>query len=102
MPSRTVERALALIVIFFMVLSASVLVMKYASWRIAVAPPYTTRLEQTIANYLREFPTKSEIREKAIGILKEYLGKSSVILQRSIHVSAGSSSRTGPVDSTIK
>jgi hypothetical protein len=92
MPSRTVEKALALIVVFFMVSSASVLVMKYANWRIA-APPYTTRLEQTIANYLREFPAKSEIREKAIGILKEYLGKSGVILQRSIHVSAGSSSR---------
>jgi len=99
MPSRTVEKALALIVAFFMVSSVSVLVMKYANWRTATpsyTPSYTTRttrLEQTIANYLREFPAKSEIREKAISILEEYLRKSGVILQRSIHVSAGSSSR---------
>jgi len=95
MASRTLEKALALIIVFFMVSSAVVLVIKHGNWRNA-SPSSTTRLEQieqTIAGYLREFPAKSEIREKTIGILKEYLGKSSVILQRSIHVSAGSSSR---------
>jgi len=97
MASRTVEKALALLVVFFMVLSASVLVMKYGNWRNASppynTPPYTARLEQIeqiIAGYLREFPARSEIREKAISILNEYLGKSGVVLQNTYRVSAGS------------
>jgi hypothetical protein len=95
MPSRTVEKALVLIAALFMVLSASILVIKYTNWRITLLFSHTStsRLEQTIAGYLREFPVKSEIREKAIGILKEYLGKSGVVLKESVSVSARSSSR---------
>jgi len=95
MPSRTVEKALVLIAALFMVLSASILAIKYTNWRITLLFSHTStsRLEQTIASYLREFPVKSEIREKAIGILKEYLGKSGVVLKESVSVSARSSSR---------
>jgi len=114
MTSRTVEKILAGLVLVFMVLSITLLIMKYTNWRPTI-PSYPTtpaqsitqpttqsthqpepakpRPEQIIANYLREFPVKSEIREKAVSILREYLGKSSVILQDSFSISAGSYER---------
>ena len=114
MTSRTVEKILAGLVLVFMVLSITLLIMKYTNWRPTI-PSYSTtpaqsitqpttqptyqpepakpRPEQIIANYLREFPVKSEIREKAVSILREYLGKPSVILQDSLSISAGSYER---------
>ena len=107
MTSRTVEKILAGLVLILMVLSITLLVMKYTNWSPAIPSHLTTptqpttqftpqqeqtkpRPEQIIANHLREFPAKSEIREKAISILREYLGKSSVILQENFSISAGS------------
>jgi hypothetical protein len=106
MSSRTAEKALALIVAFFMVLGIGMLAIKYTNWR-SIIPLYPTitqsitqpahqtepvkpRPEQIIASYLRDFPAKSEIREKAVNILNEYLGKSGVVLQNTYRVSAGS------------
>jgi len=106
MPSRAVEKVLALIVAFFMMLSIGILAVKYIDWR-PIIPLYPTTTqsmtqsihqpesvepspEQIMARYLREFPAKSEIREKAISILKEYLRKSTTILQDAFRVGAGS------------
>ena len=100
MPSRTVEKALALIVAFFMVLGIGMLAIRYTNWR-SIIPLYPTitqlmtqpahqTVEQIIASYLRDFPARSEIREKAVNILNEYLGKSGVVLQDTYRISAGS------------
>lgn len=105
MPGRTVEEALALIVVFFMVLCTGMLATKYTNlspttplYPTTTQPPHQIELEllleqrseQIIASYLRDFPAKSEIREKAISILSEYLGKSGGGLQKTYQVSAGS------------
>jgi len=92
MTSKTSEKVLVGLILVLILLSIILLAMKYIDWTLFKHQEGQTkpRPEQIIANYLREFPAKSEIREKAISILREYLGRSGVILHESFSVSAGS------------
>lgn len=49
--------------------------------------------EDVIASRLREYSISSEVRGKAISILKEYAGRSGTVLRGSYKVGAGSSTR---------
>jgi predicted transglutaminase-like cysteine proteinase len=104
MSKKAMMTPLVLIIILLIIIGVTTIAVMYINLKSMVYPTTTqsesqiTRLpesvkpsiEQTIASYLREFPVKSEIREKAVGILKEYLGKSGVVFQGTRRVGAGS------------
>ena len=99
------KKILITIVLLLMITSIMILAIKYygvginlSEWSnesfIPTSPVVkTVSCEKVIEDYLVKYPSMSVVRGKAIGILREYLNKTGIILQDRFSISAGSSRR---------